>query len=306
MERIVELQVTESGTRLDKYVADRVPDLSRTMVQRLIKAGKLTLNNQPSQASRRVKAGDAILVRISPSEPVELQPEVIPLDIVYEDDDLMVINKPAGMVVYPAYGHRTGTLVNALLAHCPELALAGDVERPGIVHRLDKDTSGLIIAAKNEGARRHLQRQFKRQEVMKLYLALVEGQLKPRRGVIEAPIGRDKRQRKRMAVIHEGREARTEYLVVECFAEHTLIEAKPKTGRTHQIRVHLSFIGHPLVGDPVYGFRKQRLELPRLFLHAHALGFRLPSTDRYAEFQAKLPEDLQKVLRDLRTRQRRR
>ena len=286
---------------MDKYIAQEVPDLSRSLVQRLIREGLVTVNGQTVKASHKVEVGDTIVLRVLPPEPLEVRPEAIPLDIVYEDADLLVVNKPAGMVVHPAYGHRTGTLVNAVLAYCPELAGAEDALRPGIVHRLDKDTSGLIIVAKNDSARRHLQRQFKRREVKKVYLALLEGRLEPSRGVIEAPIGRDKKRRKRMAVVEGGREARTEYRVTECFGFYTLVEAEPKTGRTHQVRVHFASIGHPLAGDPVYGFRKQRLSgLQRQFLHARTLGFCLPGSDEYIELTAELSDDLRVVLEELR------
>jgi len=261
MERMIELQVAgqrnsaESGQRLDKYIAQEVSDLSRSLVQRLIREGLVTVNGQTVKASHKVKVGDTIVLRVPPSEPLEVRPEAIPLDIVYEDADLLVVNKPAGMVVHPAYGHRTGTLVNAVLAHCPGIADVGDPLRSGIVHRLDKDTSGLIIVAKNDAARQHLQRQFKRREVKKVYLALVEGHLEPARGLIDAPIGRDPRRRKRMAVVKAeegGREAQTKYQVVEYFAlqvggmsrPYTLVEAQPVTGRTHQVRIHFAFIGH--------------------------------------------------------------
>ncbi|MFQ5812390.1 MAG: RluA family pseudouridine synthase [Anaerolineae bacterium] len=308
MDRIIELHVAEAGQRIDKYIADEIPDLSRSRVQRLIKEGRVTVGGEATKSSHQVEAGDEIVVRIPPPEPLEVRPEPIPLDIVHEDEDIIVVNKPAGMVVHPAYGHRTGTLVNAVLAHCPDLAGVGDARRPGIVHRLDKDTSGLIIVAKNDPSRRHLQRQFKRREVKKIYVALLEGRLEPVRGVIEAPIGRDKKRRKRMAVVKGGREARTEYWVVEYFdragtrsRSHTLVEAQPKTGRTHQVRVHFASIGHPLVGDPVYGFRKQRLSsLRRQFLHARTLGFRLPGSDEYIEITAELPDDLKVVLEELR------
>ncbi len=304
MEELIELWVTESGQRLDKYIAQEVPTLSRAAVQKLLKDGRVTVNAELLKASYRVQTGDAILVRVPVVEPAVVRPEPVPLDIVYEDDDLIVVNKPAGMVVHPAYGHQAGTLVNALLAHCPALADQDHDERAGIVHRLDKDTSGLIIVAKNEHSRLYLQDQFKRREVKKIYLALVEGHLTTRQGAIEAPIGRSRRQRKRMGVVREGRAAYTTYRVVEYFADHTLLEAEPKTGRTHQVRVHLAFIGHPLVGDAVYGFRKQRLKIPRQFLHASYLGFRRPSDDQYLELQAALPPDLQQVLDKLRAEQR--
>ncbi len=308
MEKTIELRVSEGGQRLDKYVAQMVPDLSRSRAQKLIEEGLVMVNGGMAKSSYRVEVGDLVVVRIPPPEPIEVKPETIPLDIVYEDEDIIVVNKPAGMVVHPAYGHRTGTLVNAILAHCPDLAVTEGDFRPGIVHRLDKDTSGLIIVAKHDAARRHLQRQFKRREVKKVYVALLEGRLEPVRGVIEAPIGRDKKRRKRMAVLEGGREARTEYRVVEYFGggaghrarPYTLVEAEPWTGRTHQVRVHFASIGHPLAGDPVYGFRKQRLSgLQRQFLHARTLGFRLPGSDEHIELTAELPDDLRGVLEEL-------
>jgi 23S rRNA pseudouridine1911/1915/1917 synthase len=317
MEQIIELLVAESGQRLDKYIAQEEPDLSRSLVQRLIREGLVVVNGQAVKASRKVEVGDTIVLRVPLPEPPELRPEAIPLDIVYEDIDLLVVNKPAGMVVHPAYGHRTGTLVNAILAHCPDITGVGDTLRSGIVHRLDKDTSGLIIVAKNDTARQHLQQQFERREVKKVYLALVEGHLEPAQGLIEAPIGRDPRRRKRMAVVRAeegGREARTRYQVMGYFALqvgrashlYTLVEVRPVTGRTHQVRVHFAFIGHPLVGDPVYGFRKQRLAdyglppLDRQFLHAQSLGLHLPRSNEYVEFRAELPTDLREVLERLR------
>jgi 23S rRNA pseudouridine1911/1915/1917 synthase len=317
MEQVIELLVAEGGQRLDKYIAKKVPDLSRSLVQRLIRKGLVTVNGQTVKASRKVEVGDTIVLHVPSPEPLEVHPEAVPLDIVYEDADLLLVNKPAGMVVHPAYGHRTGTLVNAVLAHCPEIADVGDILRSGIVHRLDKETSGLIIVAKNNAVRQHLQRQFKRREVKKVYLALVEGHLEPAQGLIEAPIGRDPRRRKRMAVVkvgEGGREAQTEYRVVEYFILkvggvsrlYTLVEAQPVTGRTHQVRVHFAFVGYPLVGDPVYGFRKQRLAvyglppLGRQFLHAQRLGFHLPHSNEYVEFRAELPTDLREMLERLR------
>ena len=310
IEKTIRLLAAEGGQRVDKYIVRETPDLSRSVVQRLIKEGRVTVGGEPTKPSYQVEAGDEIVVRVPPPEPMEVvKPEAIPLDIVYEDDDIIVVNKPAGMVVHPAYGHRTGTLVNAILARCPDLAGAEGDLRPGIVHRLDKDTSGLIIVAKNDSARRHLQRQFKRREVRKVYVALLEGHLEPLQGVVEAPIGRDKKRRKRMAVVEGGREAHTEYRVAEYFDGrmgkvsrlYTLVEAEPKTGRTHQVRVHFASIGHPLTGDPVYGFRKQRLSgLHRQFLHAQTLGFRLPGSGEYIELTAELPDDLRAVLEELR------
>jgi 23S rRNA pseudouridine1911/1915/1917 synthase len=293
--------------RLDKFLAGRLPELSRSAAQRLIDDGQVTVDGEPVKASHKVRAGDRIVVLLPGKESHELVPEAIPLDVVYEDAALIVVNKAAGMVVHPAPGHPGGTLVNALLAHCPELAVSGG-ERPGIVHRLDRDTSGLILAAKSEKARRALQRQFKDRQVHKAYLALLEGHLQPAYGRIEAPVGRDPQHRQRMKVLAGGREAITEYHVLEQFAhptgpvagEYTLIEAEPITGRTHQIRVHLASIGHPVVGDAVYGRRKQRLPVSRQFLHARRLRFRHPQTGERLDLEAPLPEDLAQVLALLR------
>lgn len=302
-EETIFLTVTDAGERLDKYLAQAISDLSRAQVQRLIAAGRVTVNGvSVNKASLRLEAGDEVVIRVPPPESTEVHPEAIPLSIVYEDDDLLVIDKPAGMVVHPAHGHRSGTLVNALLSRYPQLAEVGGAERAGIVHRLDKDTSGLILVAKNEAAQKELQRQFKHHAVEKVYLALVEGRLEPEQGLIDAPIGRDKQQRKRMAVVRGGRQASTVYRVIERFEDHTLVEARPQTGRTHQIRVHFAFIGHPLVGDPVYGYRRQHLGLGRQFLHAQTLSFRLPSSGEVVEFHSPLPDDLRRVLVDLRAR----
>lgn len=287
--------------RVDKYVAETVSDLSRAAAQRLIDEGRIRVNGATVKASYRLEPGDTVTVEIPPPVEVSIAPEAIPLDVVYEDADILVVNKPAGMVVHPAFGHAGGTLVNAVLAHCPDLAGVGGELRPGIVHRLDKDTSGLIVVAKGDAALRDLQAQFKGREVQKAYLALVEGHVSPPTGLIDAPIGRDPRARKKMAVAPRGgREAQTEYRALEYYDAHTLIEAHPLTGRTHQIRIHMAFIGHPIVGDSVYGFRKQRAKAPRLFLHAARLAFRLPSTGEWREFQAPLPDDLAGVLARLR------
>ena len=301
-ERTVVLQATYSGERLDKYLAQELSDLSRVQVQRLIAAGKVRVNGAAVRSSFHLKTGDQIVIHVPPPQPAEIRPEAIPLSIIYEDADLLVIDKPAGMVVHPAHGHRSGTLVNALLARYPQLAEVGGAERAGIVHRLDKDTSGLILVAKHGAAQKELQRQFKHHAVEKVYLALVEGRVEPTQGVIDVPIGRDKRQRKQMAVLRSGRQACTEYRVVERFDDHTLVEARPQTGRTHQIRVHFAFIGHPLVGDRVYGYRRQRLRIERQFLHAQTLSFRLPSAGEVVEFHSPLPDDLRRVLDELRSR----
>jgi 23S rRNA pseudouridine1911/1915/1917 synthase len=298
--REVTFTVDEGGERLDKAISAGVPDLSRAMTQRLIKTGEVTVNGRPSKPSYRVEMGDEILVRVPAEMPEPVLPEDIPLDIIYEDESLLVVNKPAGMVVHPALGHPSGTLVNAVLAHCPQVAEVGGLDRAGIVHRLDKDTSGLILIAKDDAVRAALQRQFKRRQVVKTYLALVEGPMYPREGVIEAPVGRDKRQRKKMAVVRSGRQARTMYRAVEYFDDHTLLEVRPHTGRTHQVRVHLAWLGYPVVGDAVYGHRRQRLLRRRHFLHAARLHFTHPATGEEVEFEAPLPPELSTVLKRLR------
>ncbi|MCW5851195.1 MAG: RluA family pseudouridine synthase [Anaerolineae bacterium] len=289
-----------AGERLDKYLAEALPDLSRAMLQKLIKDGAVLVGGKPAKPSYRVEGGDTVIVRVPPPAPLEAPPAPhIPLDILYQDTDLLVLNKPAGLVVHPAHGHSDDTLVNALLAHVPDLAGIGGVLRPGIVHRLDKDTSGLLLVAKHDQAQQALQDQFRSRAVDKVYLALVEGHLTPPRGRIDAPIGRDPRERQRMAIVPTGRPAQTEYRVLETLAETTLVEAHLLTGRTHQIRVHLASLGYPIVGDRVYGHRKQHLALGRQFLHAWRLAFTLPSTGERIQFTAPLPVDLRQVLEGL-------
>jgi 23S rRNA pseudouridine1911/1915/1917 synthase len=302
-----ELLVSEEGLRLDKYLADRVTGLSRSSVQRLISSGQVSVNGEIARASYKVKSGDRLVLSLPAEEPAGPTAEEIPLQIVYEDDALLVIEKPAGMVVHPAPGHVTGTLVNALLGSYPHLAEAGSA-RPGIVHRLDRDTSGLILVAKNEKVQRALQRQFKNRQVHKAYLALLVGHLQPAWGRIEAAIGRDPRHRQRMAVQAGGREAVTEYHIRERFAQrigpvagdYTLVEAEPITGRTHQVRVHFASIGYPIAGDPVYGHRHKGLPLGRQFLHAYRLEFSHPVTGQPLKFKSPFPADLAGLLELLR------
>lgn len=291
------------GMRLDRFLADALPDLSRATLQRLIRDGDVRLNGRAAKPSQRVAGGESLEVNIPPPVPLDVAPAPdIPLDIVYQDTDLLVLNKPAGLVVHPANGHADDTLVNALLAHVPDLAGIGGVQRPGIVHRLDKDTSGLLLVAKNDAAHHHLQAQFKARSVDKVYLALVEGHVSPPRGLIDAPIGRDPRDRKKMAVATSGRPAQTEYRVLETLDDTSLVEANLLTGRTHQIRVHLASIGYPIVGDRLYGRRKSRHTLSRQFLHAWRLAFDLPSSGERVTFTAPLPEDLQELLAHLGSR----
>ncbi len=289
--------VDGDGPRLDKYVSEKCPDISRTSAQRLIAEGNITVNGRAAKSSTKVKSGDTIQIVLPPPEPSPLTPEAIPLKVLYEDNDLMVIDKPAGMTVHPAPGHPEHTLVNAILAHVPEMANIQGTNRPGIVHRLDKDTSGLIIVAKNCVSHMKLAEQFKKRAVVKSYLALVRGHLSPEKGIVEGGIGRDPRQRKRMAVVSGGREARTEYEVVRYYQGYTLLEARPRTGRTHQIRVHLASIGFPIVGDATYGAKSELLG--RQFLHAQRLGFTLASTGKWAEFESELPPDLAQALQQL-------
>jgi 23S rRNA pseudouridine1911/1915/1917 synthase len=299
-ESVVSFVVRDGDERLDKVIPSHVQGLSRAVSQRLIKKGKVTVDGQLSKPSYRVQEGDQVVVCVPAEEPEEVLPEDIPLDIIYEDGSLLVVNKPAGMVVHPAHGHPGGTLVNAVLAHCPQIAEVGRADRAGVVHRLDKDTSGLILVAKDERTRAALQRQFKRRRVSKTYLALVEGSVQPREGIIEVPVGRDKRRRKRMAVVRSGRPARTMYRAIEYFADHTLLEVRPHTGRTHQIRVHLAWLGYPIVGDGIYGRRRQPLLKGRHFLHASQLRFTHPATGAEVEFKAPLPPKLAAVLKRLR------
>ena len=285
-----------AAERLDRFVAARLPELSRTAVQRLIDDGRVLVNGAVSEAARKVRQPDVIVVRIPPPAPAAIEAEDIPLQIVYEDADLIVIDKPAGLVVHPAAGHARGTLVNAILAHAPDLRGIGGETRPGIVHRLDKDTSGLIVVAKHDAAHRELQRQFKARSVRKVYLALVEGRLEPAEGIVDAPIARDRIHRKRMAVSPDGRPSRTRYKVIKDWGLYSLVEAYPETGRTHQIRVHFAWLGHPLAGDALYGRKKPSLPIGRHFLHAARLTLRLPSTGEERTFESPLPEDLADVL----------
>jgi 23S rRNA pseudouridine1911/1915/1917 synthase len=289
------LRVIEPAIRLDRYLAKEYPELSRSRLQKLIEQGYIKVNGCGAKASQRLNVGDEIHVRLPPPEQVSLVAEPIPLDVIYEDDDLLLIDKPAGLVVHPSPGHTAHTLVNALLARCPDLANFGDVMRPGIVHRLDRDTSGLMIIAKNSAAQQNLINQFKARAVSKSYLVLVKGKLTPSQGIIDAPVGRDPSNRKRMAVVSGGRQARTKYKVKEYLGDYTLLEITTETGRTHQIRVHLSAIGYPVVGDPIYGVKSAYVK--RQFVHAYRLGFRLPASGEYREFTCELPPDLKQAIR---------
>ena len=294
MNRHFEFTVVIPNERLDKYITEQC-QISRSYAQKLIEEGQVTVNGHAARASHKLNAGDKVIASIPPPTSISLSPEAIPLKVVYEDKDVIVIDKPAGLLVHPAAGQKSGTLVNAILARCPDLGEIKGSIRPGIVHRLDKDTSGLMMVAKNEAAHASLSRQIKQRSIKKTYIALVLGQLTPECGAIEAPIGRHPKDRKRMAVVERGREAKTEYRVIKYLDDCTLLEVMPETGRTHQIRVHLSAIGHPVFGDHIYG--KRSPILGRQFLHAHKLGFSLPSTGEFVEFISDLPQELQEVLK---------
>jgi len=295
MKNAFNLIVNSNGLRLDKYIGEKYPELSRTHAKKLIEEGHITVNTKSAKASLKLKSGDRLSISIPPPEPSHLTANDIPLKIIYEDSDLLVIDKPSNLTVHPAPGNPGHTLVNAILARFPNLPNGGDVIRPGIVHRLDKNTSGLILIAKNREALNNLSNQFKKRLVIKTYLVMVKGHLSPYRGFIEAPIGRNPYNRKRMAVVENGRDARTEYHVLKYIGDCSLLEVKPETGRTHQIRVHLSAIGYPVVGDTTYGVKSPFLS--RQFVHAHRLGFKLPSNGRFIEFTSELPSDLEQALR---------
>lgn len=293
----------ETPERLDKFLVGLLQEFSRSRIQGLIADGHVDVDGRPARkAGQSLESGSNVRVRIPPTAPTDLVAENIPLDIIFENDDLIVVNKPAGMVVHPAAGHSSGTLVNAVLGYDPELEGIGGEERPGVVHRLDKETSGLILLAKNERAHRWLQDQFRMRKVNKTYLALVDGKPPTPSGRVEAFIGRDPKQRKKMAIVSEnkGREAISEYKTIEEFDKHTLLEFHPLTGRTHQIRLHCAFLKCPIVGDQVYGRKTPTIEIGRHFLHAYRLKITLPNEKEPRNFEASLPEELVKVLNSLR------
>jgi len=293
----------EKEERLDHFLVECLPEFSRSRLQGLIKDGFVLVDGVPAKKTgQKIEPGSEIEVLVPPSVPSDLVGEDIPLDIIFENDDLLVVNKSAGMVVHPSAGHDTGTLVHAVLGYDPEIEGIGGEERPGIVHRLDKETSGLILLAKNDRAHRWLQDQFRLRKVEKTYLALVDGAPPTPSGRVEAPVGRDPSHRKKMAIMSpgKGREAVSEYMTLETFQEHTLLEFHPHTGRTHQIRLHCMFLGCPIVGDKVYGYRKQSIDINRHFLHAARLKIVLPGEKEARTFEAPLPDDLQAVLDSLR------
>jgi 23S rRNA pseudouridine1911/1915/1917 synthase len=299
-DRLVSFQFQkENEERLDHFLVECLPEFSRSRLQGLIKDGFVKVDGLAAQKSgQKLERGDAVEVHIPTPVPSGLQPEDIPLDIIFENDDLLVINKPAGMVVHPSAGHETGTLVHAVLGYAPGIEGIGGEERPGIVHRLDKETSGLILVAKNERAHRYLQDQFRLRKVEKVYLALVDGAPPTPSGRVEASIGRDPAHRMKMAIQPpgKGRAAISEYRTLENLGEHTLLEVHPLTGRTHQIRLHCTFLDCPIVGDTIYGRRHPTVAIKRHFLHAVRLTVKLPGEETPRTFEAPLPADLKELL----------
>ena len=292
-----ELTLEQEEPRLDSYLARVEPSLSRSRIKSLIEEGHVLVEGATCKPSRRLRAGERLVLSVPPPQPIELQPEAIPVNVVYQDEHLLVLDKPAGLSVHPGPGHPAHTLVNALLSLAPDLPGIGGYLRPGIVHRLDKDTSGLMVVAKTETAHIHLSRQLKERSVSKGYLALAQGRIPSPEGLIDAPLGRHPVHRKRMAVVTEGRSAQTSYRVLQHLSEATYLHVTTHTGRTHQIRVHLAHIGHPLMGDAIYG--RKHPQLDRHFLHAHKLGFTHPATAERMDFTAALSNDLLEFLQSL-------
>lgn len=288
------------GKRLDLFVSENEVDMSRSFVQGIIEKQQVKVNGQIKKSNYKLRVGDQVQVELA--EPVELQVEAeeIPLDIIYEDSDVIVINKPQDMVVHPAPGNYTGTLVNGLLHHCKDLSGINGVIRPGIVHRIDKDTSGVLVVAKNDKSHNSLAMQLKDHSMKRTYYAIVEGIVKEEEGTVRTNIGRHPVERVKMAVVKEGKEAITNYKVLERFKSNTLVECRLETGRTHQIRVHMAHLHHPLIGDQVYGYKKQKFKLQGQALHAKNLGFIHPTTGEYMEFDSQLPEYFQDLLDKLR------
>lgn len=294
----MEIIIKTGGLRLDKALADET-DLSRSLANEQIKAGQVLVNGKVQKAKYTVEVGDIVSFEIPEVEQLDYVAENLPLEIVYQDQDLAVVNKQQGVVVHPSAGHASGTLVNALLYHIKDLSTINGVVRPGIVHRIDKDTSGLLMIAKNDQAHLALAEELKAKKSVRKYVAIVHGNLPNDRGIIEAPIGRSDKDRKKQAVTAKGKPAITRFVVLERFGDYTLVELTLETGRTHQIRVHMAYIGHPVAGDPVYGPRKT-LTGHGQFLHAQTLGFTHPSTGETLEFSAPLPEIFEKNLEKLR------
>lgn len=297
----LEYQAAAAGERLDVFITGKTGEFSRSHIQKMITDGFITVNGKTVKANYKLRVGDNVSVQFPKAQPTELAAENLPLDILYEDKDLIVINKARGMVVHPAAGNYSGTLVNALLYHCSDLSGINGEIRPGIVHRLDKDTSGVMIAAKNDAAHLSLADQIKNKTAKRKYLAIVHGNIREESGIIEGAIGRHSTDRKKMAIVTVGgKDAVTEFRVLERFGGYTLVECSLRTGRTHQIRVHMTYIGHPVVGDPKYGRQKFPFKIDGQALHSRELTFIHPVTRQEMFFQAPLPEDMEKILKNLR------
>ena len=290
------VESNHEGMRLDVFLAECLEGKSRSYIQGLIEKEEITVNGKVKKSNYKLKEGDKISISIPESIPLDVEPEQIPLEILYEDNDVVVVNKAQGMVVHPAPGNYSGTLVNALLYHCKDLSGINGVTRPGIVHRIDKDTSGVLVVAKNDNSHNKLAEQLKDHSMTRVYVALVEGIIKQDEGTINAPLARHPVDRIKIAVVPEGRNAVTHFKVIKRYSSSTLVECRLETGRTHQIRVHMAHIGHPLVGDPVYGYKKQKFNLEGQMLHAKKLGFIHPSKGVYMEFDTDLPEHFKKLL----------
>lgn len=300
----MKIDVSVAGTRLDVFLTEYFKDLTRSRIQKLIADGEVTVNQSATKANTKLKIGDVVEVNIPKPKETQLQAEEIPLDIVYEDKHMLVVNKPQGMVVHPAAGNYCGTLVNALMAHCGDnlSGINGEI-RPGILHRIDKDTSGLLLVAKDDKAHLGLSEQIKAHSLTREYICLVHGRIKENSGTIDAPIGRDPKDRKKMTITHKNsKNAVTHFFVLERFEKYTLVKCRLETGRTHQIRVHMSKNGHPIVGDPVYGRKKEEFKLKGQLLHAWKVGFIHPITGEYMEFEREVPEYFECVLESLRRR----
>ncbi len=298
----MKISTVDAGKRLDSFLADALPELTRSRIQKLIAEGHITVNGGAVKTNYRLRAEDEVFVQVPEPKETTLEAEEIPLEILFEDDCMLVVNKPQGMVVHPAAGNYSGTLVNALMAHCGDKlsGINGEI-RPGILHRIDKDTSGLLMVAKNDKAHIGLSEQIKEHSLTREYIALVHGKIREDSGTIDAPIGRDEKDRKKMTITQRNsRNAVTHFFVLERFERYTLVRCRLETGRTHQIRVHMSKNGHPIVGDPVYGVKKEEFRLNGQLLHAHKIGFIHPESGEYMEFSKELPEYFHEVLEKLR------
>ncbi|MDQ0149286.1 RluA family pseudouridine synthase [Eubacterium multiforme] len=299
-EMIYNISSEEKGIRIDKFLSSKFEEKSRSFIQGLIENEGVLVNNKKVKSNYKLKENDKIEIKMPEVKELEVEAENIPLNIIYEDKDVIVVNKPKGMVVHPAPGNYNGTLVNALLYHCKDLSSINGVIRPGIVHRIDKDTTGVLVVAKNDKAHNKLSEQLKAHSMKREYYALVEGRIKQDSGTVDKPLARSKKDRLKIAIMPDGKRAVTHYEVIERFKNASLVKCILETGRTHQIRVHMASIGYPLVGDPTYGFKKGKFKNEGQMLHAKTLGFIHPTTDEYMEFTSELPENYKELLENLR------